>query len=93
MPRTWSPCSVVFRKTAIMRNEGMNVMRKTLLVALAGIAGFAVSAALVERARARSGERRSTKDDVLVWENEGGNVPDVPTVRPRPISSRRHAGS
>jgi hypothetical protein len=61
-------------------------MRKLLLIMMAGVAGFALtSSALLEARNRRRGGRAQVKDQVQTWENEGGNVPDVATVRPVPV--------
>lgn len=56
---------------------------------VAGLAGVAVAAWYVQARSRRSGEKQVLKEQVQTWEDEGGNVPDVPTVSPRPDSSRR----
>jgi hypothetical protein len=54
------------------------------LVAIAG--GFALgaycAARYVRQSNAQSG--KTAKEEVANWENEGGNVPSVPTPTPAP---------
>jgi len=57
----------------------MEALWALLLLALAGV----VVAWAVLRKSNRKGEKRELKEQVQAWEDEGGNVPDVPTVRPR----------
>jgi hypothetical protein len=54
---------------------------------LAGLLGFAI-ARLALRMSRRRGSRQELTEQVQTWEEEGGNVPDVPTVTPRVESSR-----
>lgn len=64
-------------------------MMETLWMFLpAGLVGIAIAWYLLRKSHAR-GEKRVLKEQVQAWEDEGGNVPDVPTVRPRRGSSRR----
>lgn len=56
---------------------------------VAGLAGVAIAAWYVHARSHRSVEKQVLKEQVQTWEDEGGNVPDVPTVSPRPDSSRR----
>jgi len=37
----------------------------------------------VMRRPPRHGEKQALKEQVQTWEDEGGNVPEVPTVSPR----------
>ena len=62
-------------------------MRKLLLIMMAGVAGFALTSNAVSEARnRRRGARAQGKDQIQTWENEGGNVPDVATVRATPAA-------
>ncbi|HEX7811392.1 MAG TPA: hypothetical protein VF460_05745 [Burkholderiales bacterium] len=54
---------------------------------LAALAVIAIAWYLARRARARV-EKQVLKEQVQTWEDEGGNVPEVPTVSPRPAASR-----
>ncbi len=51
------------------------------LFLLVGLVGFAIARFALRASRRRSAERE-LKQQVQTWEDEGGNVPDVPTVRP-----------
>jgi hypothetical protein len=58
-----------------------------LAIAL-GVGTVAV-ATRIARARHRRDDKEALKMDVSKWEDEGGNVPQVPTVRPvaAPVTS------
>jgi len=58
-------------------------MHRLGLLALSFGATAAV-AFMAGRKRRRRDERRTLKQEVQKWEGEGGNVPQVPTVRPAP---------
>jgi hypothetical protein len=62
-------------------------MRKLLLIMMAGVAGFALTSNALSDARNRRRRARAhVKDQVQTWENEGGNVPEVATVRSTPAT-------
>ena len=52
-------------------------------VLLLGLAGAVIAWAVLRRSQRKSA-RRELREQVQTWEDEGGNVPDVPTVTPRP---------
>ena len=54
--------------------------RSWLAIALVGTA--AAVAARFARVRRQRDEKHALKSDVHKWEDEGGNVPQVPTVSP-----------
>ena len=57
------------------------------LVAIAG--GFALGAycaARYVRQWSAQAPRKTVKEQVATWENEGGNVPNVPTPTPTPAT-------
>ena len=54
-------------------------MRTSLLMLSIGAGAAAVG---YLRARRRSNERQTLKAEIKKWEDEGGNVPQVPTVSP-----------
>lgn len=57
-------------------------MRASLLILTVG-AGAAAAAALgYLRARRAQVEKKDLKDEIKRWEDEGGNVPQVPTPGP-----------
>jgi hypothetical protein len=58
--------------------------RVVRLAAIAG--GFALGAYCAARYReqAKRSHKKSFKEQVSNWENEGGNVPSVPTPTPAP---------
>jgi hypothetical protein len=86
MPMTWCRCSAGSPITAQASDKETN-MRKLLLIVMAGVAGFALTTnALSEARNRRRGARAQVKDQVQTWENEGGNVPEVATVRPTPAA-------
>lgn len=61
---------------------------EALWVVLAlGVAAIVVAWALLRKAH-RRGEKRELRSQVQTWEDEGGNVPDVPT--PGAGTSRQH---
>jgi len=62
-------------------------MEKIWVFLLAGLAIIAVAWYLAWRSRLQ-GEKQALKEQVQTWEDEGGNVPDVPTVNPRPGALR-----
>lgn len=66
----------------------MTVKRSRDIFLLAGFLGFAIRLAL--RTSRRRGARQELTEQVQTWEEEGGNVPDVPTVNPQVESSRFH---
>jgi hypothetical protein len=55
----------------------------------AGLAGIAIAVWYAQGRSRRRIEKQALKQQVQTWEDEGGNVPEVPTVSPRPDSSRR----
>ena len=64
-------------------------MDKAWLVAVAAIVIAAIGWYVFSRGR-RHNDRRELKEQVQAWEDEGGNVPEVPTVSPRaPPPNRR----
>jgi hypothetical protein len=54
----------------------------SLILGLGVLAGVLVGYFVRELRRRK--EKRDLKQDVQRWEDEGGNVPDVRTVSPRP---------
>ena len=56
--------------------------RSREIVLLAGFAGFALAWFTLRGSR-KHGAKRELTEQVHTWEEEGGNVPDVPKVRPR----------
>jgi hypothetical protein len=56
-------------------------MNNTWLAVALGVGTVAVATRIV-RARHRRGDKEALKMDVSKWEDEGGNVPQVPTVCP-----------
>lgn len=58
-------------------------MREIWMFLLAALAIVAVAWYTARRARMR-GEKRVLKEQVQTWEEEGGNIPEVPTVNPHP---------
>ena len=63
----------------------MNRSREILL--LAGFAGIALTWFTLRESR-RHDARRELTEQVQTWEDEGGSVPDVPTVSPSRESLR-----
>jgi hypothetical protein len=61
-------------------------------IAVIGAAVVALIAWNALRARRRGKDRRELKEQVQTWEDEGGNVPEVPTVGPAPGASKRNGG-
>ena len=62
-------------------------MCKLLLVALTGMAAFALTSnALFAARNRRRSAHAQVKDQVQTWENEGGHVPDVATVHSTPAT-------
>lgn len=57
-------------------------MDSTWLVLAAGAAVAAVAAFGLLRARRERNENQTLKSEIRKWEDEGGNVPQVPTVSP-----------
>ncbi|HYJ18557.1 MAG TPA: hypothetical protein VEW72_05240 [Burkholderiales bacterium] len=57
-------------------------MKEIVLFLLAAAAILVMAWYLARRSRYR-GEKRVLREQVQTWEDEGGNVPDVPTVGPR----------
>jgi hypothetical protein len=53
-------------------------MRASLLIAAAGAGALAY----ILRERRRRGEKQELKSDIRKWEDEGGQVPQVPPVSP-----------
>jgi hypothetical protein len=62
-------------------------MEQTVLILL--LVAAIVWAALAWRHYRRRNERVQMKEQVQTWENEGGNVPEVPTVTPHPQPGNR----
>ena len=58
------------------------MQRTWMLAALAGMAGFAVAGAIARDLRRARRARGLLREQVQAWENEGGNVPEVPAVNP-----------
>jgi hypothetical protein len=58
-------------------------MDSTTWIAIVAAGVAAAIAWYAWRARRRHDTRRELKAQVQTWEDEGGNVPDVPTVAPR----------
>lgn len=56
-------------------------MKELWLFLFAALAIIAVAWYTMRRAR-RRGEKQVLKEQVQTWEDEGGNVPDVPVVDP-----------
>lgn len=54
-------------------------MRARLLLAAAGAGALAYG---ILRERRRLGEKQALKSDIRKWEDEGGQVPQVPPVSP-----------
>jgi hypothetical protein len=50
---------------------------------LIGVAGAALGWLVLRQSRRRNA-RQELREQVQTWEDEGGNIPDVPTVAPRP---------
>jgi hypothetical protein len=57
-------------------------MKEIWMFLLAALAIIAIAWYLARRAR-KHGEKRILKEQVQTWEDEGGNVPEVPTERNR----------
>jgi hypothetical protein len=58
-------------------------MEPTIWVVLAAGVGAAAAAAYgLLRARRQRNEKQTLKTEIRKWEDEGGNVPQVPTVSP-----------
>ena len=51
-------------------------------VVLAGVGAAAAAAYALLRARRQRNEKQMLKTEIRKWEDEGGNVPQVPTVSP-----------
>jgi hypothetical protein len=62
-------------------------MEKIWLFLLAAVAILAIAWYSTRQARKRV-EKEALKEQVQTWEDEGGNVPEVPPVSPRPDPSR-----
>ncbi len=59
-------------------------------IAVIGAAAIAVAAWAALRIVRKREDRHQLKQQVQTWEDEGGNVPEVPTVSPQvPPSTRR----
>jgi hypothetical protein len=64
-------------------------METLWVLLLLGLAGVAIVWAWSRQGRSK-GEKRELKELVQTWEDEGGNVPDVPTpTGDRQAGSRR----
>lgn len=63
-------------------------MKEILVFLMAALAIVAIAWYMGRRSRAR-GEKRILKEQVQTWEDEGGNVPEVPTVTPNDRSPDR----
>jgi hypothetical protein len=57
-------------------------MEATTGIAILGVAAVALIAWNILRSKRRHVDRRELKEQVQAWEDEGGNVPEVPTVSP-----------
>jgi hypothetical protein len=57
-------------------------MEPTWVVLAAGVGAAAVAAYCLLRARRQRNEKQTLKTEIKKWEDEGGNVPQVPTVSP-----------
>jgi len=57
-------------------------MEPTWVVLAAGVGAAAVAAYGLVRARRQRNENQTLKAEIKKWEDEGGNVPQVPTVSP-----------
>jgi hypothetical protein len=69
-------------------------MDPTWLALAAGVVCAAAAAFALLRARRRRNESQILKTEIRKWEDEGGNVPQVPTVSPagtpdRSVPARR----
>ena len=63
-------------------------MDATWLAMTAGV-GAAAAAYILLRVRRQRNEHLTLKSEIRKWEDEGGNVPDVPTVSPAPRADER----
>jgi hypothetical protein len=59
------------------------------VVVLAGLAGIGLGWIVLNKARRKS-DKPDLREQVQTWEDEGGSVPDVPTVTPRVHPGARH---
>jgi len=57
-------------------------MEPTWVVLAAGACAAAAAAYGLLRARRQRNEKQTLKTEIRKWEDEGGNVPQVPTVSP-----------
>jgi hypothetical protein len=57
------------------------------MLLLVGLVGFAI-VRFTQRESHRRGAKGELMKQIQTWEDEGGNVPNVPTVSPRADSSR-----
>ena len=62
-------------------------MERISLFALAAIAFIAIAWYAARQSRVL-GDKQMLKEQVQTWEDEGGNVPEVPAVGTRPDPSR-----
>ena len=60
-------------------------MNETLLTFAIGLGTAALVATSISRARSRRAQKQALNAEIGKWEDEGGNVPEVPT--PRPLAS------
>ncbi len=61
-------------------------MEATWLVLVAGVGAAAGAAFGLLRVRRQLNENQTLKTEIKKWEDEGGSVPEVPTVSPTVIS-------
>lgn len=80
MPTTWFRCSGDSRSRGAVDKEA--AMENIWWAVPAGIAVAGIAWYVLRSARRRS-DRSELKEQVQAWEDEGGNVPEVPTVSPR----------
>ena len=73
---------------AVERGRSTGMSGNWLAIAL-GIGTVAAVATMIAQVRRRRNEKQALKTEVHKWEDEGGNVPQVPTVSPvaAPVTS------
>ena len=62
----------------------MRISQRLGVVLALGLGAVIVSLLRSERQRNSEDEKVQTKERLNVWDNEGGNIPNVQTVRPSP---------
>jgi two-component system, NtrC family, response regulator HydG len=79
---------VVLLDLMLPDGDGMDLFQDVESRATTEVVLGSAMARLALRSSCRRGAKQELTEQVHTWEEEGGNVPDVPTVTPRLESSR-----